>query len=177
MACQEAVLLSATKEEKANAAKSDFLRKLSYDIRTPINAIVGMTAIAGLHMDDQMRIADCLKKITISSKLLLNLINEVLDMSKLESDKIMLTEEAFKINELLESLFVMVQPAFEAKKQKFQIHVTKIKHECLIGDVQRIQQALLNMLTNAIKYTPEDGQIQLTVEEKPSVYNGYGSLK
>ena len=95
-------------------------------------------------------------------------------MSKLESDKIMLTEEAFKINELLESLFVMVQPAFEAKKQKFQIHVTKIKHECLIGDVQRIQQALLNMLTNAIKYTPEDGQIQLTVEEKPSVYNGYG---
>jgi YVTN family beta-propeller protein len=134
----------------ANRAKTDFLSRMSHDIRTPINAIVGMTAIAGLHMDDQMRIADCLKKITISSKLLLNLINEVLDMSKLESDKIMLTEEAFKINELLESLFVMVQPAFEAKKQKFQIHVTKIKHECLIGDVQRIQQALLNMLTNAI---------------------------
>lgn len=161
----------------ANRAKTDFLSRMSHDIRTPINAIVGMTAIAGLHMDDQMRIVDCLKKITISSKLLLNLINEVLDMSKLESDKIMLTEEAFKINELLESLFVMVQPAFEAKKQKFQIHVTKIKHECLIGDVQRIQQALLNMLTNAIKYTPEDGQIQLTVEEKPSVYNGYGQFE
>ena len=161
----------------SNEAKSQFLANMSHDIRTPINAIVGMTAIAGLHMDDQMRIADCLKKITISSKLLLNLINEVLDMSKLESDKIMLTEEAFKINELLESLFVMVQPAFEAKKQKFQIHVTKIKHECLIGDVQRIQQALLNMLTNAIKYTPEDGQIQLTVEEKPSVYNGYGQFE
>lgn len=169
---QEA-LQSAT---AANRAKSDFLSRMSHDVRTPINAIVGMTAIAGLHMNDQNRIADCLKKITISSKLLLNLINEVLDMSKLESGKIMLTEETFKLDELLESLFIMVQSAFEAKKQKLIIH-SKVKHECLIGDVQRIQQALLNMLTNAIKYTPEEGQIQISVEERPSVYNGYGQFE
>lgn len=169
---QEA-LQSAT---AANRAKSDFLSRMSHDVRTPINAIVGMTAIAGLHMNDQNRIADCLKKITISSKLLLNLINEVLDMSKLESGKIMLTEETFKLNELLESLFIMVQSAFEAKKQKLVIH-SKVKHECLIGDVQRIQQALLNMLTNAIKYTPNKGLIQISVEEKPSVYNGYGQFE
>lgn len=161
----------------ANRAKSDFLSRMSHDVRTPINAIVGMTAIASLHMDDQNRIADCLKKITISSKLLLNLINEVLDMSKLESGKIMLTEESFKLDELLDSLFIMVQQAFEEKNQKLLIHVTKVKHECLIGDVQRIQQALLNMLTNAIKYTPEGGQIQLSVKEKPSVYNGYGQFE
>lgn len=169
---QEA-LQSAT---AANRAKSDFLSRMSHDVRTPINAIVGMTAIAGLHMNDQNRIADCLKKITISSKLLLNLINEVLDMSKLESGKIMLTEETFKLDELLESLFIMVQSAFEAKKQKLVIH-SKVKHECLIGDVQRIQQALLNMLTNAIKYTPDKGLIQISVEEKPSVYNGYGQFE
>lgn len=169
---QEA-LQSAT---AANRAKSDFLSRMSHDVRTPINAIVGMTAIAGLHMNDQNRIADCLKKITISSKLLLNLINEVLDMSKLESGKIMLTEETFKLDELLESLFIMVQSAFEAKKQKLVIH-SKVKHECLIGDVQRIQQALLNMLTNAIKYTPNKGLIQISVEEKPSVYNGYGQFE
>ena len=169
---QEA-LQSAT---AANRAKSDFLSRMSHDVRTPINAIVGMTAIAGLHMNAQNRIADCLKKITISSKLLLNLINEVLDMSKLESGKIMLTEETFKLDELLESLFIMVQSAFEAKKQKLVIH-SKVKHECLIGDVQRIQQALLNMLTNAIKYTPNKGLIQISVEEKPSVYNGYGQFE
>lgn len=169
---QEA-LQSAT---AANRAKSDFLSRMSHDVRTPINAIVGMTAIAGLHMNDQNRIADCLKKITISSKLLLNLINEVLDMSKLESGKIMLTEETFKLDELLESLFIMVQSAFEAKKQKLVIH-SKVKHECLIGDVQRIQQALLNILTNAIKYTPNKGLIQISVEEKPSVYNGYGQFE
>ena len=135
-----------------------------------------MTAIASLHMDDQKRIADCLKKITISSKLLLNLINEVLDMSKLESGHIMLAEESFRLDELLESLFVMVQSSFETKEQKLLIH-TKVKHECLIGDVQRIQQALMNMLTNAIKYTPEGGQIRIEVEEKPSVYNGYARFE
>lgn len=169
---QEA-LQSAT---AANRAKSDFLSRMSHDVRTPINAIVGMTAIASLHMDDQKRIADCLKKITISSKLLLNLINEVLDMSKLESGHIMLAEESFRLDELLESLFVMVQSSFETKEQKLLIH-TKVKHECLIGDVQRIQQALMNMLTNAIKYTPEGGQIRIEVEEKPSVYNGYSRFE
>lgn len=160
----------------ANRAKSDFLSRMSHDVRTPINAIIGMTAIASLHMDDQKRIADCLKKITISSKLLLNLINEVLDMSKLESGHIMLSEETFRLEDLLESLFVMVQSSFETKKQKLLIH-TKVKHECLIGDVQRIQQALMNILTNAIKYTQEEGQIRIEVEEKPSVYNGYGRFE
>lgn len=175
---QKQLLLDALQSATAaNRAKSDFLSRMSHDVRTPINAIIGMTAIAGLHMNDQARIADCLKKITISSKLLLNLINEVLDMSKLESGRIMLTDEVFNLDELLESLFIMVQSSFEAKKQQLHIRVIRVKHECLIGDVQRIQQALLNMLTNAIKYTQDGGQIEVTVEEKTSVYNGYSQFE
>lgn len=175
---QRQLLLDALQSATtANRAKSDFLSRMSHDVRTPINAIIGMTAIAGLHMNDQMRIADCLKKITISSKLLLNLINEVLDMSKLESGRIMLTDEVFNLDELLESLFIMVQSSFEAKKQQLHIRVIRVKHECLVGDVQRIQQALLNMLTNAIKYTPDEGQIEVTVEEKPSAYSGYSQFE
>lgn len=157
----------------ANQAKSEFLSRMSHDIRTPMNAIIGMTAIAGLHLDDQPRIIDCLNKINISSKLLLNLINEVLDMSKLESGRLLLTDEDFNLGDLLQSLLVMIKTSADQKRQNFKIHV-QVEHEDLIGDTQRIQQALLNLLSNAVKYTPEGGAITLTIKEISTSAKEYG---
>lgn len=153
--------------KSANQAKSDFLSRMSHDIRTPMNAIIGMTTIASMHIDDRERIVDCLKKIMVSSKLLLNLINEVLDMSKVESGHILLTDEEFDMGELLQSVITMVQTSVSQKFQDFRVHLFQVKHEKLIGDVQRIQQVLLNLLSNAIKYTPDYGKITLEIREKP----------
>ena len=160
--------------KSANQAKSDFLSRMSHDIRTPMNAIIGMATIASMHIDDRERIVDCLKKIMVSSKLLLNLINEVLDMSKVESGHILLTDEEFDMGELLQSVITMVQTSVSQKFQDFRVHLFQVKHEKLIGDVQRIQQVLLNLLSNAIKYTPDYGKITLEIREKPIKNGNYG---
>lgn len=161
----------------ANQAKSEFLSRMSHDIRTPMNAIIGMTAIANMHLDDKERIIKCLDSITISSKLLLSLINEVLDMSKVESGRILLAEEEFHMADLLQNLIVMIQTSIEQKKHDFVIHVNQIKHEELIGDVQRIQQVLLNLLSNAVKYTPEHGKIILDIKEKSCDCEDYSQFE
>lgn len=163
--------------KSANEAKSDFLSRMSHDIRTPMNAIIGMTAIAGMNLDDPARVSDCLKKITTSSKLLLSLINEVLDMSKIESGRIMLSSEEFDLGDLLQSIVSMVQTSVNQKQHDFQIHLHQIKHEKLVGDVQRIQQVLLNLLTNAIKYTPDGGKITLGVKEIMIPNKDYGMFE
>ena len=152
--------------EKANQAKSDFLARMSHDIRTPMNAIVGMTAIAGVHVDERERVLDCLKKITNASNLLLSLINEVLDMSKIESGRLKLSEDEFNIGELLQDLIVMMQSEVKSKQHKLDIHVNGLQHENVVGDVQRIKQVLMNIISNAIKYTPDNGRIQINIEEK-----------
>ncbi len=152
---------------KANHAKSDFLSKMSHDIRTPMNAIIGMTAIAKTHIDDKERVQDALGKITSASQHLLGLINEVLDMSKIESGKISLTEEEFKLSELLNNLLVMIQPQIKQHGHNLQVRVLDIEHEAVIGDSLRIQQMFVNIMGNAIKYTPDGGTISLTVREKP----------
>ena len=162
-------LLSA---RAANQAKSEFLSRMSHDIRTPMNAIIGMTAIAGMHLGNHERVLDCLKKITISSKLLLALINEVLDMARIESGRMLLAEEEFNMGDLLQSLVTMVQASVNEKRHTFDIHIHRLKHEKLAGDVQRIQQVLLNLLSNAIKYTPDKGRISLDITEKPSEATG-----
>lgn len=150
----------------ASSAKSDFLARMSHDIRTPMNAIVGMTAIAGAHLEDSSRVADCLKKITVSSKHLLRLINEVLDMSKIESGKVSLQEEEFALPELIDEMLEIVKPQIKEKNQELFVSVHGIEHEHVIGDSQHIQQAFMNVMSNAIKYTPSGGTIKLSVTEK-----------
>ena len=144
--------------EQANRAKSEFLSRMSHDIRTPMNAIIGMTAIAGTHIDDKERVLNCLEKITLSSKLLLSLINEVLDMARIESGRIALSEEEFSLSDLLQNIITVMQPSIMD----------------VIGDPQRIQQVFLNILSNAVKYTPDDGEILFEIREKPSQIQGCG---
>ena len=160
--------------EKANKSKSEFLSRMSHDIRTPMNAIMGMTAIAKSHIDDQERIRDCLSKIEVSSKLLLSLINEVLDMSKIESGRITMADEEFSLSDVLQSIITIIHPSVLEKQHTFDIHAYRLEHENVIGDPQRIEQVFLNILSNAIKYTPDHGKIVMDIKEKPSKQEGYG---
>ncbi len=151
---------------RASAAKSDFMSKMSHDIRTPMNAIIGMTAIAAAHAENPDRVRDALGKISSSSRHLLGLINEVLDMSKLESGTISLNAEGFSLSELLNNMLLMIQPQIQAHKHRLEVHIQDIQHEDVIGDSLRIQQVFLNLMSNAVKYTPDGGEIRLTVREQ-----------
>ena len=153
---------------EANKAKSEFLANMSHDIRTPMNAIVGMTAIATAHIDDQKQVQNCLRKITLSSKHLLGLINDVLDMSKIESGKLTLTTEQISLKEVVEGIVNIMQPQVKAKRQTFDTHVENILTENVWCDGVRLNQVLLNLLSNATKYTPERGSIQLSLSEEKS---------
>jgi len=154
--------------EQASRSKSEFLSNMSHDIRTPMNAIVGMTAIATAHMDDPQQVRNCLKKITISSRHLLGLINDVLDMSKIESGKMTLSEELVSMREVMDSIVSIVQPQVKAKHQKFNISIFNITSENVHCDSVRLNQVLLNLLSNAIKFTPEGGSIDVSIQEEPS---------
>lgn len=159
---------------RANSAKTDFLSKMSHDIRTPMNAIIGMTAIAGSHLDNRDKVADCLGKISVSSRHLLSLINEVLDMSKIESGKLSLAEEAFNLSDLIDNLLDMVRPSIEECGHELTVHIHHIQHEHVIGDSLRIQQAFVNIVGNAVKYTPPGGHISIDIAENPTKQVGWG---
>lgn len=158
----------------ASAAKSEFLSKMSHDIRTPMNAIIGMAMIAQLHIRNTQKVEDCLNKIDAASKHLLSLINNVLDMSKIESGKITLAEEEFNLNELLQGVLDTVRPSVQSKMHEIRLTVGDIEHRELIGDVMRLQQVFTNILGNAIKYTPPGGKLEFRVNERPSQAPGYG---
>ncbi len=164
LALQEALIAS----ERASKAKTAFLSSMSHDIRTPMNAIIGMTALAAAHLGDDQRVSDCLKKISLSSKHLLSLINEVLDMSKIETGSVVLSEDEFNLSELLDSLVVMMNQQLETKAHSFSVSSMDLVHEYVIGDSLRIQQIFVNVMSNAIKYTPDGGRISLKITEKPS---------
>lgn len=155
---------------KATKAKSEFLSNMSHDIRTPMNAIVGMTAIAVTHIDDKEQVQHCLRKITLSGKHLLGLINDVLDMSKIESGKMTLTAERISLRDAVESVVGIIQPQIKGKEQNFNVHIDNITVEDVYCDSVRLNQVLLNLLSNAVKYTQENGTIQLSLfqENKPS---------
>lgn len=160
--------------ESANQAKSDFLSSMSHDIRTPMNAIMGMTAIAAMNIEKPDRVKDCLNKITTSSKHLLGLINEVLDMSKIESGKLSFTEEEFNLSDVIENIVTMFLPQTQAKHQNFNVNVSDIMNEEVIGDSMRLQQIFINILGNAVKFTQEGGNIHFGICEKTSGMHGYG---
>ena len=153
---------------RASHAKTEFLSNMSHDIRTPMNAIIGMTAIAGANIENQDRVVDCLGKITQSSRHLLSLVNEVLDMSRIESGKIALMEEEFNLSELCDNLVSMTKAQTDIYQHTFDVHINRIEHEDVCGDSMRIQQLVMNILSNAVKYTPDGGKIDFTISEIPS---------
>lgn len=152
----------------ANNAKSDFLSRMSHDIRTPINAIMGMTTLAYTRLEDPEQMRECLKKIEDSSRLLLGLVNEVLDMRRIDTGRLRLSEEAFDFRSMVQSCISMVEAAVAEKRQTLLVSLDGLIHTRVIGDEMRIRQILLNLLTNANKYTQEGGTIRLTVTELPS---------
>ncbi len=152
--------------EHANRAKSEFLSSMSHDIRTPMNAIVGMTAIATANIDNTLQVQDCLKKISLSSRHLLGLVNDVLDMSKIESGKMTLSMELVSLREVMDSLVCIVQPQVKAKRQHFDVFIHDIEVENVYCDGVRLNQVLLNLLSNAVKFTPEEGEIHVAMYQE-----------
>ena len=160
--------------EAANKAKTEFLSNMSHDIRTPMNGIIGMTAIAATHLDDKERVRDSLQKISQASKHMLSLINEVLDMSKIESGKVDLFEEEFNLSNLIDNLLSMTSEQIKMHRHELSVNITGVAHEEVIGDGLRIQKVFTNLMSNAVKYTPDGGKIRLSITEKPSNYAKVG---
>ena len=162
--------LDKAREEaiEASRAKSEFLSNMSHDIRTPMNAIVGMTAIATANIGNIQQVQNCLKKITMSSKHLLGLINDVLDMSKIESGKMTLNMDQASLREVMDSIVNIVQPQVKAKNQQFEVLIRDIIAENVCCDGVRLNQVLLNLLSNAVKFTPDGGSIRVTMYQEPS---------
>ncbi len=158
---------AARKEaEQANAAKQNFLSSMSHDIRTPMNAIIGMTALALDSADSPEQVRDYLGKIALSSKHLLGLINDVLDISKIESGKMTLNVEPMSLSEVMNSISNIMQPQVAAKRQHFNLSAREILSENVYCDGVRLNQVLINLLGNAVKFTPEKGSVQLTVYQE-----------
>lgn len=170
----------------ANNSKTTFLSNMSHDIRTPMNAILGFTSLLAKEADNTMKVKEYTEKITASGQHLLSLINDVLDVSKIESGKVVLTIAEFTLSSMISSIDAIIRPAADARGQTFEVTVTGVKHEYLIGDETRLNQILINLLSNAVKYTPEGGHIWLRIiglEQRSSQYehirievedNGYG---
>lgn len=153
---------------RANKAKSEFLSSMSHDIRTPMNGIVGMTAIAQANIHDTIRVQDCLGKIALSSKHLLGLINDVLDMSKIESGKLSLNTQLVSLKDTMNNIVNIAQPQVKARGQHFDIFIQNVQTENVYCDNVRLSQVLINLLSNAIKFTPEKGEIKVYMEQEDS---------
>lgn len=149
----------------ANQAKSEFLARMSHEIRTPMNAIVGLTVLADHHREDGAKVGEYLEKIKTSSRVLLNIINDILDMSAIENNKIRITREPFDLMELLDDIYTVYYAQCANKGVAFRIDTDQIRHKILIGDALRINQVLLNLISNAYKFTPEGGSVTVTAEE------------
>jgi len=164
---QEQLLRDALASAKAaNQAKSDFLSRMSHDIRTPMNAIVGMSTIGQLKLDDRRSIQDCFSKIDASSRYLLSLINDILDMSKIETGKMELAHELFDFMELMDEVDQIIYPQAEERQIEYVIYHREPLEQFYIGDPLRLKQILMNLLSNALKFTRAGGKIQIQIEEQ-----------
>ena len=175
-----AVMLSFNKKLKATAkeahlaskAKTDFLSTMSHDIRTPMNAIIGLTTIAKKNLDDKKSVAESLHKITLASNHLLTLINDILDISKVESGKLTLSPQTFSIVLTAENLMNISQPMIKEKNIDFSFHISRIEKEYLYADQLRLNQIYINILSNAIKYTEAYGKVSVDLLEEESEKEG-----
>ena len=170
----------------ASESKTTFLSNMTHDIRTPMNAVLGFTTLLAKDADNPDKVREYTRKIMASGQHLLSLINDILDVSKIESGKVVLNLEKFSLRDVITSVDTIIQPMAKAKEQEFHLEVTGIGHECLVGDETRINQILINLLSNAVKYTPEGGSIWLRIiglKQRSSQYehirievedNGYG---
>lgn len=152
----------------ANAAKSEFLARMSHEIRTPMNGIIGMSAIAMQNLNDESKLSNCIQKIMTSSKQLLTLLNDVLDMSKIESGKIEIRKEHFNLKVLLENLTNIIYAQAKEKQINFDINMVGDVSEMLVGDSLRLNQILMNLFSNALKFTPSGGRVYLRIEQMKS---------
>lgn len=151
--------------DAASKAKSAFLSNMSHDIRTPMNAIIGMTALAAKHTDDPGYVGDCLQKVKVTSDYLLDIINNVLDMSRIESGRVTLAEETVELPVLVDGIETILRPSVDARRQKLNIEAVNIRDERFIGDSVRISQIFVNILSNSVKFTPEGGSIGLVITQ------------
>ncbi len=151
--------------EAANQAKSVFLSNMSHDIRTPMNAIAGMTSIALSHIDEKTRVQDCLRKIQTASSHLMSLVNDVLDISRIDSGRMSLNDELFSLADLIHDVAVIVRPQAAQKGHVLKLDIGLIREENLCGDSLRLRQILVNIIGNAIKYTPDRGEILVSISQ------------
>ena len=170
---QDQLALALAAAQQANRAKTMFLNSMSHDIRTPMNAIVGFTALAQTHIDNTELVQDYLSKISTSSTHLLSLINDILDMSRIESGSVKLDEKPVHMPDLLHDLRTMIQGLINAKQQNLYIDTQDVRHEDVITDKLRLNQVLINIVGNAIKFTPVGGDIIIHLVEKPCSMSGY----
>ena len=161
-------------EGAANRAKREFLFNMSHDIRTPMNAIIGFTSLAATHIDNREQVLDYLKKISTSSQHLLSLINDVLDMSRIESGKVKIDEKAVHLPDLVHDVRSIIQPNVSAKRLSLFIDTMDVENEDIITDPLRLNQILLNILSNAIKFTPTGGMISIRIAQKNGAPKGRG---
>ena len=172
-----ALQLAVQRETKANLAKREFLFNMSHDIRTPMNAIIGFTALAQTHIDDRGQVEDYLKKISVSSQHLLSLINDVLDMSRIESGKVTLEAKPVHLPELVHELRDIIQAVVSKKDLSLTLDTVGVENEDVIADPLRLEQILINVLANAVKFTPDGGQIGLWIVQKDTAPAGYADFE
>ncbi|MGN0996145.1 MAG: response regulator [Candidatus Ventricola sp.] len=174
---KKALMDALAAAEHANRAKTAFLNNMSHDIRTPMNAIIGYTALAASHLDNPEITRDYLNKISVSSSHLLSLINDVLDMSRIESGRVKIEEKEVHLPDILHDLRTIIQSSIAAKQQDLYIDTQDILHEDIITDKLRLNQVLLNIVSNAIKFTPVGGTISIRVLEKACALSGYTAFE
>lgn len=160
--------------QHANRAKTTFLSNMSHDIRTPMNAIIGFATIAVSHINNKDQVRDCLQKVLSSSNHLLSLINDILDMSRIESGKVQIKEQECNISELMHNLVNIIQPQVKAKQLELFIDTFEVVNEDVIADSLKLNQVFINLLSNAVKYTPAGGTVTFRIMQKTTFHHGYG---
>ncbi len=173
LALQDALMQA----QRANQAKTTFLSNMSHDIRTPMNAIIGFATIAASHIDNRNQVRDCLQKVLSSSNHLLSLINDILDMSRIESGKVQIKEQECNISELTHNLVNIIQPQVTAKRLDLFIDTFNVNNEDVIADPLKLSQVFVNLLSNAVKYTPAGGTVSFRIQQQSTFHRRRGDYR